>query len=29
MSEAFIVGPGVGRHLNLGNFDALIYRLNP
>jgi hypothetical protein len=29
MSEAFIVGPGVGRHLDLGNFEALIYRLNP
>jgi quercetin dioxygenase-like cupin family protein len=24
MNEAFIVGPGAGRHLNLGNFEALI-----
>jgi quercetin dioxygenase-like cupin family protein len=24
MNEAFIVGPGAGRHLDLGNFEALI-----
>lgn len=24
MSEAFIVGPGEGRHLDLGNFEAVV-----
>jgi mannose-6-phosphate isomerase-like protein (cupin superfamily) len=24
MNEAFIVGPGEGRHLDLGNFEAVV-----